>query len=274
VKLIAPFEGGRARAPVPTRDGGPDDHERRNRDHWDRQSDWYQAGPGAWIAATPDAWGAWRVPEAALRLLPDIAGRDILELGCGAGQWAIWLAGQGGRVTGLDLSWRQLAHARRAAAGVDVRWIHGSAERLPLADTTFDLILSDHGAMSWGDPDRTVPEVARVLRPGGVVVFCATAPLFRLCWDHRRGKGGGPGDRLRRPYFGLLPEPEGDGAVSFTLPYGEWVRRFRASHLAVEALIEPQPPPGVISPFYPDATDLAQRWPAEVIWKVRREAGD
>jgi SAM-dependent methyltransferase len=79
---------------VPTRDGGPDDHELRNRDHWDQRSDWYQAGHGAWIAATPDAWGAWRVPEAALRLLPDIAGQDILELGCGAGQWAIWLAWQ------------------------------------------------------------------------------------------------------------------------------------------------------------------------------------
>jgi len=108
-----------------------------------------------------------------------------------------------------------------------------------------------------------------VLRPDGVLLFCATSPLFRLCWDDRRD---GPGDRLQRDYFGLPPEAEGHGAVSFTLPYGEWVRRFRAHGLAVEALVEPQPPPDVVSPFYPGATDWAQRWPAEVIWKVRREA--
>ena len=66
--------------------GGRGQHERANRAHWDRNSDRYQAGHGVWLAATPDAWGAWRVPEAALRLLPDVAGKDVLELGCGAGQ--------------------------------------------------------------------------------------------------------------------------------------------------------------------------------------------
>jgi hypothetical protein len=50
------------------------------------------------------------------------------------------------------------------------------------------------------------------------------------------------------------------------------LRRFRAHGLAVEALVEPPLPPGVVSPFYPGATAWAQRWPAEMIWKVRREA--
>jgi SAM-dependent methyltransferase len=252
----------------------PIGRERANRAHWDRTSDRYQAGHGAWIAATPAAWGAWRIPEAALRLLPDVAGRPVLELGCGAGQWAVWLAGRGARVTGLDLSRRQLAHAHRAgaAAGVVLRLLQGSAERLPMAGAAFDVVLSDHGGLSWGDPDRTVPEVARVLRPDGVLVFCTTSPLFRLCWDERRGPWGAPGERLRRDYFGLGPERHAGGAVSFALPYGEWVRRFRAHGLAVEALVEPAPVPGVVSPFYPGATAWAQRWPAEMIWKVRREA--
>jgi SAM-dependent methyltransferase len=254
-------------------DDGRNRRERANRAHWDRESDRYQAGHGAWLAAHPDTWGAWAVPEATVRILPDVADRDVLELGCGGAQWSIRLARRGARVTGLDLSGRQLAHARRAvaAAGVDVRLLQGSAERLPLAGAAFDLILSDHGGLSWGDPDRTVPEVARVLRPGGVLVFCATSPLFRLCWDARRGRWGAPGDRLRAAYFGLRAEPEGDGAVSFALPYGEWVRRFRAHGLAIEALAEPRPPPGGVSPFYPDATGWARRWPAEVIWKARRE---
>jgi hypothetical protein len=48
-----------------------EEHERRNRERWDKQSDWYQAEHGRGISARPDAWGAWRVPEAELRLLPD-----------------------------------------------------------------------------------------------------------------------------------------------------------------------------------------------------------
>lgn len=248
-----------------------DHHERRNRAYWDQWSDRYQASHGVEIAAQPDAWGAWRIPESELRLLPDVAGRDVLELGCGAGQWAGWLARHGARVTGLDLSRRQLTHARRhlAATGVAAHLVHGSAERLPFQGAAFDLVLSDHGAMSWGDPDRTVPEVARVLRPGGILVFCATSPLFTICWDDQRD---GLGDRLQRAYFGLHTEAEGDGAVSFVLPSGEWVRRFRAHGLAVDALVEPRPAPGAVSSFWPEATAWARRWPAEVIWKVRREA--
>jgi SAM-dependent methyltransferase len=254
---------------MPNQSGAKDQHERRNQGRWDRASDAYQAGHGVEISARPDAWGAWRIPEADLRLLPDVAGKHVLELGCGAGQWSVWLAGRGARVTGIDISGRQLEHARRnvAANGVQVHLLHGSAESLPFADATFDLLLSDHGAMSWGDPDRTVPEAARVLRPGGVLVFCATSPLFTICWDNRLSA---PGDRLGRDYFGLYVEAEDDGAVSFMLPFGEWVRRFREHGLVVDALVEPKPAPGVVSPFYPEATEWAQRWPAELIWKVRR----
>ena len=106
----------RVRSPArgPARGGGRGDHERRNRERWDRQSDWYQAGHGVEISATPDAWGAWRIPEAELRLLPDLAAKDVLELGCGAGQWSVWLARHGARVTAStspDASWRTLEAA-------------------------------------------------------------------------------------------------------------------------------------------------------------------
>jgi SAM-dependent methyltransferase len=265
------------------------EHERHNRTRWDRESDRYQAGHGAWIGEFPDAWGAWRIPEADLRLLPDVAGKDVLELGCGGGQWSVWLARQGARVTGIDLSGRQLDHARHnvADAGVAVALAQGSAERLPFARGVFDLIISDHGAMSWADPQRTVPDVARVLRTDGLLIFCSTSPLFSMCWeDVARGRPRWPrwphwprgrrreerhGERLRGGYFDLRSVREGDGARSFTIPHGEWVRLFRENGLAVEALLEPRPPAGTISHFYPDATEWAQRWPAETIWKVRRE---
>ncbi len=255
-------------------------HERHNRARWDRESDRYQAGHGAWIGESPDAWGAWRVPEAQLRLLPSVTDMAVLELGCGGGQWSVWLAQQGARVTGVDLSERQLYHARcnLPVAGVTANLIQGSAEQLPFTGGVFDLVLSDHGAMSWGDPERTVPEVARVLRAGGILVFCSTSPLFSMCWEDAGSNGSGRrsraeqrGERLRGRYFGRSAEPEGDGAMSFTIPYSEWVRLFRANNLAIEALVEPRPPAGIVSHFYPDATEWAQRWPAEVIWKVKRE---
>ena len=246
------------------------EHERANRATWDGMSDWYQARHGVEISARPDAWGAWRHPESELWALPPVADRDVLELGCGAGQWSLWLAGQGARATGLDLSERQLAHARRAAAaaGVALALVQASAEALPFADRSFDLLLSDHGALSWGDPDRTLPEAARVLRPGGWLVFCVTSPLFQVCWDDALEA---PGERLRRDYFGLRALDEGGGAATFNLPYGEWVRRFRVHGLAIEALLEPRPPPGATSSFWNGGTGWARRWPAELVWKVRRE---
>lgn len=107
-----------------------------------------------------------------------------------------------------------------------------------------------------------------MLRPGGILAFCVTAPLMEICWDEALDS---PGERLRTDYFGLGAVEEGDGAATFNLPYSEWVCRFRGCELAVEALFEPRPAPGATSTFLPQAADWARRWPAELIWKVRRE---
>lgn len=248
------------------------EHERANRELWNRQSDEYQAGHGVPISAAPDAWGSWRIPESQLRILPDVRGLDVLELGCGGGQWTAWLAEHGATVTGIDISERQLEHARRllATKGVDARLVPGSAENLPFEAQTFDLIISDHGAMSWADPARTVPEAARVLRPGGTLIFCATSVLMLLVgWDDEAG----PTDRLERDYFALTSLSEGEGAYTFSRPHSEWIRLFRDNGLAIEALHEPRPEENAVSTFYPAPTSTwARRWPAEAIWVVRREA--
>ena len=198
------------------------DHERGNRDLWNRQSDWYQAGRGQPISAAPDAWGAWRIPESQLHLLPDVHGRDVLELGCGGGQWSVWLAEKRANVTGIDILERQLEHARDLLERKQVaaRLVACSAESLPFGDSSFDLIISDHGAVSWADPARTVPEAARVLRLGGRLIFCATSVFMLLVgWDDESG----PSDHLERDYFGLAAISEGDdGAQTFSRPHGEW----------------------------------------------------
>jgi len=152
-------------------------YERRNREFWDADADDYQAVHAADLdPAHAKAWGVWRIPEADLGLLGDVAGLDVLEYGCGAAQWALALAGDGARVVGLDQSRAQLRHARRLQAerGVAFPLVTASAATTPFRDARFDLVFCDHGAMSFCDPAVTVPEVGRLLRPGGRFVFCKT----------------------------------------------------------------------------------------------------
>jgi SAM-dependent methyltransferase len=192
------------------------------------------------------------------------------SFGCGAAQWSIRLAKQGARVVGLDNSQRQLEHARKAMsqAGVDFPLVHASAEDVPLPDASFDVVFCDHGAMSWADPYRTVPEVARLLRTGGLLAFSTTSAFASVCWS------GSEGDlidaTLKRDYFGLHHDEENE-AVNYVLPYGEWIRLFHANGLAVEDLIEPQPPADATSTYWePAELEWARRWPSESIWKARK----
>ena len=170
---------------------------------------------------------------------------------------------------GLDLSEEQLNHARRlmAEAGVDFPLVLASAEAVPLPDASFDIVFCDHGAMTFADPYRTVPEVARLLRPGGLFAFNDESPILSLAWAEGDEH---PSERLVRDYFGLHAMPD-DDMITFQLPYGEWIRLFRSNGFVIENLIEMRPPADAIS-TYRDAEDRAwsRRWPAENIWCLRR----
>jgi SAM-dependent methyltransferase len=248
------------------------DHERHNRHFWDDDADDYQAAHGAALAAEPLAWGAFRAPEADLQVLGDVAGLDVLEYGCGAAQWSVALAPLGARCTGLDLSAGQLRHARRnvADAGVHVALVQASGEATPFADASFDVVFCDHGAMSFCDPHRTVPEVARLLRAGGRFAFCASTPLLYLTYDRERDKQTTQ-LRLRHDELGRMDF--GDGTIDFVLPHGEWVRLLRAHGFEIEDLIELVAPNGATT-TYADYIPKrwAQRWPGEQIWKARKRA--
>jgi 2-polyprenyl-3-methyl-5-hydroxy-6-metoxy-1,4-benzoquinol methylase len=114
---------------------GLTEHARRNRAAWNADADAYQArhGKQQQLTAGGMGWGTWYLPESELQVLGEVAGRDVLELGCGSAQWSIALARAGARPVGLDLSDQQLRHARRliAEAGVQVRLLHASAEAVP-----------------------------------------------------------------------------------------------------------------------------------------------
>ena len=243
----------------------------RNRAFWDAYADTYQADHGPQLAEHGAGWGVWQIPEDELRILGEVAGRDVLELGCGAAQWSIELARRGARPIGLDLSQRQLDHAARAmdAAGVEFRLIHGTVDAMPLPDASIDIAFGDHGAMAFADPYRSVPEVARLLRDGGLLAFSTFTPLAEACWPPGHDE---PVDRLVAASFGMHRVDLGDAEhVEFQLPYGEWLRLFVRSGFVVEDLVELRPRSDAVSTYQGDAgRDWARRWPLEHVWKARR----
>jgi SAM-dependent methyltransferase len=240
------------------------DHVARNREHWDADAADYQRRNAGHIAAG-EAWGVWQVPESQLGILGDVAGLDVLENGCGAAQWGRALARRGARVTGIDLSERQLRFAREA--GADFPLVHGSAEALPFPDASFDVVFADHGAFTFADPYRTIPEAARVLRPAGLLAFSHSSPIDAICWDEAADAMTA---RLQRPYFGLHRE-DWTEYVTFNLPYGEWVALFRANGLRVEDLVELRPSADAVSSYRDDADrEWARRWPMDEVWKLRK----
>ena len=242
------------------------DHVRRNREFWDTDSPDYQAAHGSDLTERPRAWGAYRAPESALQILGDVTGKDVLELGCGGAQWSIALRATGTRCVGLDVSSRQLQHARGCDASVPL--VQADGEQLPFTDASFDVVFCDHGAISFCDPEMIIPEAARVLRVGGVLAFCAATPLIYLTWDADKEKHS---RRLHRSYDDLGRIDFGDGTIDWVLPPGEWIRLLRGNHLEIEDLLELRPPPDATTTYEDFAPPKwARRWPAEWIWKTRR----
>ena len=257
-------------AALTTAEEGLSEHARRNRAAWDRQADdWREPGQRAW-AETEPTWGIWQVPESELRVLPDVDGQDVIELGCGTAYWSAWLARRGARVTGIDNSARQLQTARQLQRehGLEFPLLHGSAEAVPLPDASFDLAFSEYGASIWCDPRVWVPEAARLLRPGGRLIFMKHSTILTLCGPDDDAPVG---DRLVRNYFGLHRlEWSTDGSVEFDLPYAEWIDLFRACGFTIERLVAVQAPAGATSRHKYVSLEWARRWPTEDIWRVRK----
>ncbi len=200
------------------------EHADYNEQMWDAQSDSYQERHGPQLDKSGGAaWGLWQRTETDLQVLGDVAGKDVLEFGCGAAPWSIALHARGARVVGLDVSGRQLEHARELmqSAGVDFPLVHANAEATPFDDASFDIVFCDHGAMTFADPMRTVPEAARVLRPGGAFAFCMHTPMLDCAWapsdEH-------PSDRLVVDYWTLHAMQFEDEPTVFQVPYGTWIR--------------------------------------------------
>ncbi|HEX2884630.1 MAG TPA: class I SAM-dependent methyltransferase [Candidatus Limnocylindria bacterium] len=251
------------------------EHVARNREYWDEVNAPIYAEPGrrSW-ARDEITWGIFGVPEAELHALPEeLEGTDVIELGCGTAYFGAWLARRGARVTGVDNSAKQLETARDLQREHDLHFplLHGNAESVPLPDASFDLAVSEYGASIWADPYRWVPEAARLLRPGGELVFLVNGTLWVLTVPDTDDQGPA-GDRLLRPYFGMHRfEWPDDPGVEFHLGYGDWIRLLRANGFDVVDLIEVRAPEGASTSAY-ELVDpgWARNWPAEQIWRARK----
>jgi SAM-dependent methyltransferase len=149
--------------------------------------------------------------------------------------------------------------------------IQADAERVPLSTGCADLVISEYGASVWCDPHRWIPEAARLLRPGGQLIFMTQSTLARMCAPER----GPLTDRLVRDLFGLhrvvLSGTSAEEYQLFTLPHGEWIRLMGRCGLVVEDLVEVQVPPGAANNDFPEfGDDWVRRWPAEEVWFARR----
>jgi SAM-dependent methyltransferase len=251
---------------------GLPEHVRRNRAAWDEWAKEFVAPAERNWASDSPTWGIWDVPEAEVGLLPDdLAGKDVIELGCGAAYVSAWLARRGARVVGIDNSEAQLATARRLQRehGLDFPLLHGNAEEVPCPDASFDFAISEYGACLWADPERWVPEASRLLRPGGRLAFLTNSFLLMLCVPPEENQAAT--ERLLRPAFGMrrLEWPDNPG-VEFHLTHGDWIRLLRRSGFEIEELIEVRPPEGATT-RYPFVTlEWSRSWPCEEAWKVRK----
>jgi SAM-dependent methyltransferase len=217
-------------------------------------------------------WGVWSHPESNVNVIGDVAGLDVVELGCGTAYFSAWLAKRGARPVGVDITPAQLATARRlqSETGLEFPLVEADAGATGLPDATFDLALSEYGASIWVDPYRWVPEAARLLRPGGRLVFLRNSTLAVLCFSD--DETAPVTERLQRPQRGLHRLAWETEGIEFQLGHGDWIDLLRGNGFEVERLVELYPPDNAVEHEYYSAVPVewARRWPAEEIWSARK----
>ncbi len=215
-------------------------------------------------------WGIFDTPEEGLGALGEVGGLDVVELGCGTAFFSAVLARLGARPVGVDVSADQLATARRCQAAIGPRFplVLADATAVPLADDSFDLAVSEYGASLWCDPEAWIGEAARLLRPGGRLVFLTSSPLVTMCVPDDEGPAT---PQLRRGMREINPVRWPGGGVEYHPGHGELMGILRRHGFAVEALHELFAPDGASAHVYYEIADpvWARQWPAEDLWVAR-----
>jgi ubiquinone/menaquinone biosynthesis C-methylase UbiE len=250
------------------------DYVEQNVAHWTEANAEYTDAQAerAW-AQEEIKWGVWETPESDLDVLGNVEGLDIVDLGCGTAYFSAWLARRGAHVVGVDPTPAQLETARRMQkqTGLEFPLVDATGENVPLPDSSFDLVLSEYGASIWADPYQWVPEVARLLRPDGRLIFLRNSTLVSLCMDL-----DGITSRLARPLRDMVKiEWPDTHEVEFHLSPGKVIDVLRDNGFRVERMIELYAPEDAQTHAYYKwvTAEWARQWPHEELWVARKQDG-
>jgi len=252
----------------------PPEYLQGNVDAWQkRAAEYAEYAKDSWASDQP-SWGTFGIPESDVGLLPaDMSGLNCIELGCGTAYVSAWMCRRGANVVAIDPTPGQLETARRLQKEHELDLVieQGFAESVPYPDESFDFAISEYGAALWADPYRWIPEAARLLKPGGELVFLTNSSLWVMCVPDNESDGPARAELLR-PYFGMHKTiyPDAPGETEFHLTHGDWTALLRANGFAIERLVELQAPPGSTTDEPWVDPEWAMQWPAEEAWIVRK----
>ena len=197
-----------------------------------------------------------------MQLLRGTAGADAVELGSGTGYVSAWLARRGARPIGVGPTDAQLRTARLLQHEFDLHFplVLAAGEQVPLRSSSFDLVISEYGAAIWADPYRWIPEAARLLRPGGELVFLGNSLLLMLWVPDEDDL---PAETaLLRPQFDMHRFSWPDSpAVEFHIAHAEMIRllRAKASRCSTWSSCDRAPMPCPASPMSQSSGPVAGR---------------
>jgi SAM-dependent methyltransferase len=204
--------------------------------------------------------------EVDLRLLGDVSGKRVLDLGCGAGHNAVALARAGARVIAVDESADQIGHARAAidAAAVRVELHHAPlAELAFLRADTIDAAISVGALAHVADIGRVFRQLHRVLRPEHPAVIALPHPAFALL-------DPADDDPLRIRHSAFDPEPFGPDDPrygTFPRPFSSLFTELHRTGFRVDMVLEPQP----VEPGGRHWSPAMDRVPATLVLRARKE---
>ena len=211
---------------------------------WDRGAAEYQASAN--LPTDVATYGPDLPTERELRLLGDLKGKRVLELGCGAAQCSIAFAKQGATAIGVDFSSEQLALARDLAEREEVRveLRHGDMADLAfLRADSIDLVFSAFAFSYVEDINRVFRQVHRVLKVGAPLVFSLPHPASHLI-DEASTDGG---LTIRRSYFDRRPIDSSWGGIrttSYHHTFADLYMGLSRSSYRVDLVLEPEPAAG------------------------------
>ncbi|HEX2062873.1 MAG TPA: class I SAM-dependent methyltransferase [Acidimicrobiales bacterium] len=187
--------------------------------------------------------------EVELRLLGDVKGKRVLELGCGTARYSIGFAKQGATAIGIDASSDALGVARylceREEARVELRQ-GDPADLAFLRAESIDAAFSSRALAAVEDMDRLFRQVHRVLKPGGPLVFSIPHPVSRVV-----GPDAGAPPLVRRSYFDRAPvevRTNGTSSLEYQHTVGDVHGGLTRAGYRVDALVEPEPDHGPLLP--------------------------